>query len=441
MSIKSKRIGTNAGRRVGQALSLLRSAEPDLIRRRIARRLYQATGAGLLESWLQPSEVIDSDQVSWPLAERRTRSQGGASISWVITPPGAGSGGHTTVFRMVEALERAGHHCTLYLHDRHLSPISYHESVIRQYWPAIRADVRDVHQGIEAADAYVATSWQTAHVLAAHGDVPGCRFYFVQDYEPYFYPRGSEYLLSEDTYRFGFRIIAIGGMVAGLLRSTHQLEVDRLPFGCDDAVYRRTNIGHRNGVVFYARPDSARRGFLIGMAALEQFSKLHPEQEIHLFGDGRVRPTFDATVHGTLPPAELAKLYNNSLAGISLSFTNISLVPYEMLACGTVPIANESRDARAELVHPEVRWCQPAPGAIARELSTVVESRDQLGQSDRASRGLQNYRWQAVQEEFVQVVENELFVECRCRGHLGSTRPTSNRANGHSTDDQVGSSA
>ena len=30
-----------------------------------------------------------------------------------------GSGGHTTMFRMVAALERAGHTCVLYLHDRH----------------------------------------------------------------------------------------------------------------------------------------------------------------------------------------------------------------------------------------------------------------------------------------------------------------------------------
>ena len=48
---------------------------------------------------------------------------------------------------------------------------------------------------------------------------PMRRLYFIQDFEPYFYGRGSMYSLAEDSYRFGFRCIALGQMVAGTLRS------------------------------------------------------------------------------------------------------------------------------------------------------------------------------------------------------------------------------
>jgi O-antigen biosynthesis protein len=41
------------------------------------------------------------------------------TVAWVCVPPSAGSGGHTTMFRMVAALERAGHTCVVYLQDRH----------------------------------------------------------------------------------------------------------------------------------------------------------------------------------------------------------------------------------------------------------------------------------------------------------------------------------
>ena len=41
------------------------------------------------------------------------------SVAWVTVPPGEGGGGFTTLFRMVDSLEEAGHRCTVYLHDRH----------------------------------------------------------------------------------------------------------------------------------------------------------------------------------------------------------------------------------------------------------------------------------------------------------------------------------
>ena len=41
----------------------------------------------------------------------------------------------------------------------------------------------------------------------------GKRFYFVQDFEPYFYPVGSMSLLAENTYRMGFHAITIGALL------------------------------------------------------------------------------------------------------------------------------------------------------------------------------------------------------------------------------------
>ena len=41
--------------------------------------------------------------------------------------------------------------------------------------------------------------------------------------------------------------------------------------------------------------------------------------------------------HGVTSPQNWAKLYNSTWAGIALSFTNVSLLATELLACGTVP--------------------------------------------------------------------------------------------------------
>jgi hypothetical protein len=379
------------------------------VRQRFVRRAYNVTGAVELEFPLLIPDITDSQSVQWavpPLDPERGRP---LTVGWAMTPPGPGSGGHTTNFRMVQALEEAGHRCVIHLYDRHQSRVDFHASVIREHWPAMKARVVDARMGLEPADAYVATSWESAHVIGKRGSTPGRRLYFVQDYEPYFYPHGSEYALAEDTYRFGFRTIALGGMVAGRLRAIHQIPVDRIPFGTDLSVYHLTNNGPRNGVVFYAKPRVARRGYALATAALQLFHEQHPDQEIHLFGDPHIRPSFPAQVHGTVSPDKLAELYNRTIAGIAISFTNISLVPYEMLACGAIPVVNDDPFARAELSNSSVRWAKATPSAMANQLSAAVGCADIAAAAKRAADEVEELDWQKAKQEFVRIVENETY--------------------------------
>ena len=62
-------------------------------------------------------------------------------------------------------------------------------------------------QNIPASDFSIATLWTTAYVLLKVENT-GLKFYFIQDFEPLFYPAGSTYAQAEATYRFGFYGIA-----------------------------------------------------------------------------------------------------------------------------------------------------------------------------------------------------------------------------------------
>ena len=98
------------------------------------------------------------------------------------------------MFRMIEGLEQAGHRCVIYLYDRFDGDPASHEAAIRSSWARVRAEVRPLDSQIRDVDACFATSWQTAHVLARRSETWPCRrLYLVQDFEPFFYPRGSEY--------------------------------------------------------------------------------------------------------------------------------------------------------------------------------------------------------------------------------------------------------
>ncbi|GAA1807020.1 glycosyltransferase family 1 protein [Luedemannella flava] len=374
---------------------------------RVARVAYRRLGAASLEFPLHLEDVADSRGLSLAQPHRRPAPGTPLTIGWICTPPGPGSGGHTTLFRMVEAAEAAGHTCVLYLYDRYGGDLAHHEQVIREFWPGMRAEVRSVADGMVDLDAYVASAWSTAHVLASRADLRTRRLYFIQDYEPFFYPQGSEYHLAADTYRFGFRAITVGPMIAQILRDEYHVEAAVAEFGVDTAVYRLTNPNPRRGVIFYSRPEVARRGFEIGMLALREFHHRHPEHDIHLFGDPGVTVPFPATNHGKVTPARLAELYNECVAGIAISFTNVSLVPDELLACGAIPVTCESEYARASLDNPFVRWAAPTPYALAESLSDVVSGN--AAPPSVVAGSIRDVRWDTAQRTTVRTIEDEVY--------------------------------
>lgn len=398
-------VGSRA-RRVGR---VLRDDGPRALAQRVTRYAYHRLDAASLEQTLLACDTADSRQLD--LAAPRNYRQRGEqlTIGWVTTPPSAGSGGHTTLFRMVEAVERAGHKCELFLYDRYGGDLQSHERVIRQWWPGIKARVRDARNGVSGVDAAVASSWETAHVLARHGREPMRRLYFIQDYEPFFYPRGSTYSLAEDSYRFGFRCIALGQMVGRVLHSELGVAADVTEFGCDTSIYRPLDGRTRTGVVLYARPDTPRRGFWLACLALERFHSINPDVEIHLYGDRPRGLPFPATQHGRLSPRDLNQLYNECVAGLAMSFTNISLVAEEMLAAGTIPVVNDSPYSRADLTNEFVSWAAPTPDGIASALSEAVNRQDRGEVADTAARSVRQFGWSKAQADIVRIVEEEAF--------------------------------
>jgi len=127
---------SNASSRVGETWRLLRGQGPAALGRRVVRAAYQRSGAAALEFPLLPGDLADSTRLDLPRPTSPPERDTLLTVAWVMTPPGAGSGGHTTIFRMIEALEAAGHRCVLELYDRFGGDLERHTAVIRSGWPA-----------------------------------------------------------------------------------------------------------------------------------------------------------------------------------------------------------------------------------------------------------------------------------------------------------------
>ncbi len=340
---------------------------------RLASRVAERVPPGLLQHHLDPADLVETPVDLSPGPPRPVGTP--LRVGWVITPPGPGSGGHTTLFRMVAAVRSAGHENVLSLYDPFHGDLAGQEGVIRDGWPGLSATVRPFARGLDGLDVCVASSWQTAHALVtATRKMRMHRCYFIQDFEPFFYPRGFEYDLAKSTYGFGLHNISLGNMVHEHLARAG-MPTTTVPFGCDTDTYRLTGTATRSGVVLYSRAGTPRRGFLLAKLALEEFHRMRPDVPIGIYGPGPM-PAIDvpATHHGRLTPSQLNELYNKSVCGLGLSFTNISLVVGEMLAAGCVPVVNDCPDARAGATSPHVAWSPATPAAIAATLARVTDN-------------------------------------------------------------------
>jgi glycosyltransferase involved in cell wall biosynthesis len=313
-------------------------------------------------------------------------------LNWVTTPPGEGSGGHTTLFRIINYLAACGYQNRVYFYDVYGADLKYYEGIARGYF-GFTGEIDSVDNGIKDAHALIATSWPTAYpVFAAR--CSGARFYFVQDFEPFFHATGAESVLAENTYKMGFQAITAGRWLATKLRVDYGMKADHFDFGCDTSSYRLLPQTHRPGVAFYARPKAMRRGYEIGIMALEILAKRQPQVELHLYGEKLGRLHFRFVDHGSVRPADLNVIYNRCFAGLSLSLTNASLVPHEMLAAGCIPVVNEADHNRIVLDNPFVRYAAATPHDLASELEALLRNPAPGSLAERAAASVRSMSWE-----------------------------------------------
>jgi O-antigen biosynthesis protein len=313
-----------------------------------------------------------------------------------MQPGSPGSGGHTTIFRIIGYLQRIGYINRVYFYDPQLGDHQYYADIARHYY-GFEGPIANVDDVMEDAHAVVATSWPTAYPVF-NAPCSGKRFYFVQDFEPHFHPVSAAAILAENTYRMGFHGITAGRWLAEKLQAEFGMSTDHFEFGCDTSRYCRMAGAKRKGVAYYARSGAARRGFELGIMALQIFAQRNPDIELHLYGDKAGALPFASIDHGLVSPDQLNTIYNRCFAGLSLSLTNVSLVPHEMLAAGCIPVVNDAIHNRIVLNNQFVRYAPPTPHALALELEMIVKDSYFEEQSQAAAVSVTSSTWDAAGE-------------------------------------------
>ncbi|NBU34140.1 glycosyltransferase family 1 protein [bacterium] len=331
------------------------------------------------------------------------------TINWVMSPPGKGSGGHQNIFRFINYLESMGHTCRIYLYSATIHPsVQQVKVVLKDSYPKTNAKISWYNGSMAVSDAVFATGWETAYPVLNDGS-KAKRFYFVQDFEPLFYPVGSEYILAENTYRFNFFGITAGNWLATKLKQDYGMQTQHYDFGSEDELYGYKNSNKRKEIFFYARPVTARRGFELGIMALEIVAKELPDYTITLAGwdVSNYDIPFGYQNLKTLPLEALSDVYNNCAAALVVSLTNMSLLPLELLACGTIPIVNKGQNNEMVSSNPYIHYADPSPAALAEAIINTVQRKDIVEYGKKASQSVKSSSWSKAGE----IVEKTLIKE------------------------------
>ena len=294
--------------------------------------------------------VMNGAETSFSQEDYLKHKDGRIILNWVIPEPGIGGGGHINIFRFVTGLQKLGIHNRIYLMyaGRFISD-KMCEQFLENYYEIDCSDI-EVHihlSDMEYAHGVVATSWQTAYAVKRfHNTIS--KFYFVQDYEPLFFPVGSEYTFAENTYRFGFRGITAGDWLKDKLHEEFGMITDSFSFSYDKELYTPgKKRDKRNRVFFYARPYTARRAFEFGVIALTEVAKCVPELEVVFAGEdiSQYKIDFKHINAGVVALSELSDLYAQCDMCLVFSNTNLSLLPLEVMASNSVAVCTKGANS------------------------------------------------------------------------------------------------
>lgn len=337
------------------------------------------------------------------------------NIAWVTPPVGKGGGGHTTISRFVKFLQEQGHRVSFYVYRNNTIEQTAAEAqdIFRLSYGLKDIEVREMSDFRKDEDVVFATSWETAYGVF-NLETNAHKFYFVQDFEPIFYGLGSRYKLAEATYKFGFYGVTAGRWLTEKLKD-YGMKADYFDFGADMDIYKISKDAKKSKkICFYARSHTERRGFEIGVMALQIFKEKHPEYEIEFFGEdmSKYDIPFEFTDRGILTKQELAELYHESVACLVLSLTNVSLLPLELLAAGCIPVMNDGENNTMVLGQNDyIQYSDASPIQLAEGLSKIVEMKDIDEYAQKASESVKTSSWEESYRKVEKIILREVTGE------------------------------
>jgi len=298
-------------------------------------------------------------------------------------------GGIHTIFRFVSGFAKRGLRTKVVIYDNADADLRLMRSQVLELFPDLVAaefSVFDLDHDdatkLPEVDIAICTFWGSAYLLLRYKGA-ATKYYFIQDYEPYFYPPGAAFALAESTYRFGFRAIVNTPGLFDALSARHGISGISFVPAVDARYFYPTarRATERPRVFFFARPAQARNGFELGALAIEAL--------LHEYG-GRIEivtagSAWDERAYGLggritnvglLDDLQaVGRLYRSCDIGFAYSLTkHPTYQPFEFMASGAATVTNRNEDT-LWLLKDGVNCllAEPSPAAMSETIGALID--------------------------------------------------------------------
>jgi len=289
---------------------------------------------------------------------------------------------------------------------------------------------------VSTKDVFMATSWWTAYngyrTLEWQKKEYGQSYpliYFIQDFEPGFYPWSSRYALADDTYRSANKTCAVfnSSFLADYFKLNHYRFAHEYMFeprlnqnlkAYLDSIDDLSPIKKKQ-IFIYGRPSVARNAFTLIVESLKKWVWTQEDiQDWQIVSAGELHPAIDLgngkvlKSLGKMTLEEYAKALSESMIGISLMISpHPSYPPLEMAMFGMGVITNNYANKDLSSWHENISSLTSAnPAAICEELQNMCRNIAEDPMKYISGKLLnEQYTGSTDQFQFVSDIKNVIF--------------------------------
>ncbi len=336
-------------------------------------------------------------------------------IGFIVNGIARYAGGSTTILRIGTHLNKKGYEVS-YLN---YSPQSLSEAETNSSFnlPGYQGTFKDWSScGHDEFDVLIATAWDSFYRL---GRFLGYKMYFVQDYEPYLANGYEESLMAKATYEFGAHIVSLGTWNIKEIERQCKTDsiMDSVTFPYDPAEYKveklRDYRSYKNKktikIAAFIKEEGKRIPRIVQINLLK-VKEILAERGINLdvifFGIRKSYKPMLGRNLGKLTRQEIIKLYLEADFGMCASMTNISLVPFEMIAMG-LPLIEYQQGSFSEFLPGNTAILTDYRGEnLANTILDHLENPEKIERIAKAAyESIKDLSWERTGDEFVRILE------------------------------------
>ncbi len=354
---------------------------------------------------------------SFNCANQELKRRSSYKIAFIIPGMEALNGGHTSILRLGTYLSELGHEIYYIPYEnQEKKEMELNAKTNLFNYKGVFLEKNDIVK--LNFDIGIATSWLSGYHLLAHQNNFDYKMYFVQDFEPYFFPVSDYYYLSLNTYKFGFHMVSLGKWNKDQIEDITSRDVDYIDFPVEINKYKLHNraikIDNEIKIAVYLKTDEKRAPFIL----LEQMKYLQEKMKdlgytviLNVFGLDKLIKIPYINNLGKLKDYELVDLYQNSHFGLVASLTNISLVNYEMILSGLPVIDFIDGSAPTFFTEEEMIFIKSEIGDLFNKVHYYVNHQKELNELfNRAQNKIINEKtsWKKSAQQF-----NEILIKAQ----------------------------